>query len=120
MLGNYVDLVFVNTLSLAREALLGNPRLELIICGVHFDESRMYDLLSYARLRHPRVHFLCVRVLNAEMSRLSRQSLQLAVESLGATLLDYAGQAAVQGVEAADEHLRTAVLASLPPAVDVK
>ncbi len=113
VLGNDVDFVFVNTLSLAREALVGNPRLQLIICGVHFDESRMYDLLSYVRQRHPHVRFLCVRVLDAEMSAVSRESVRMAMESLGARLVDYAGHAAVHGVEAADEQLRAAVLPSL-------
>lgn len=119
VLGPHLDLVFVNTLELAREALKNNPRLDLIVCGVHFDESRMFDLLDHARREHPRVHFVCVRVLDAEISRLSREAIRTSVETLGATLMDYATEAREHGVDAADERLRAAVLGSLHRAAGV-
>ncbi|HEY5896593.1 MAG TPA: hypothetical protein VIV54_03455 [Burkholderiales bacterium] len=115
VLGPYLDLVFVNTLLLAQEALKNNPRLELIICGVHFDESRMYELLDHARREHPRVQFVCVRVLDHESSRLSRESIRIALESLGARLIDYATEARERGADLADDRLRAAVLGRLQP-----
>lgn len=76
-----LDLVFVNTLLLAQEALKNNPRLELIICGVHFDESH-------------------------ESSRLSREPIRIALESLGARLIDYATEARQRGADLANDRRR--------------
>jgi hypothetical protein len=69
----------------AEETLRNNPRISMILCGVHFDESRMYDLLRYAKREHPRTPFVCVRVLDAEIPRVSREALRIAAESMGAT-----------------------------------
>ena len=41
----------------------------MVICGVYFDESRMYELLDYVRTRFPALPFLCARILNTETVR---------------------------------------------------
>jgi len=113
-LGPHVDITFVNTLVLARELMRTTENLAMVICGVHFDESRMYDLLDYARRDFPHVPFLCVRILQSEIPQISLRALAIAAESLGAIgMIDFAATAVEKGQAAAEQNLRTAVLARL-------
>ena len=85
VLGGYVHLVPAATLGAAQSILSTDRRITLIVCGVHFDESRMYDLLRYARYEFPHKPFVCVRVLDSEIPRISREALSIAAETLGAS-----------------------------------
>ena len=48
-LGKDFELVPVNNLADAQALLERNRDWAMVICGVYFDESRMYELLDYAR-----------------------------------------------------------------------
>ena len=99
----------------AEETLRNNPRISMILCGVHFDESRMYDLLRYAKREHPRTPFVCVRVLDAEIPRVSREALRIAAESMGAdAYIDLPSLSEQLGKDDAETQLRSTVLARLP------
>jgi hypothetical protein len=114
-LGAYVSLVHVTSLDAAHVALRTNPRIGLIICGIYFDESRMYELLGLARDEWPRLPFVCVRVLDTEIPRISREALRIAAEQLGAAqYVDLPDLISGLGVEGADSELRHAVLSRLP------
>jgi hypothetical protein len=52
-LGSCVDLLAANSLDKALEALRGDARPEAIVCGVHFDDSRMFDLPTLAETIGP-------------------------------------------------------------------
>jgi hypothetical protein len=113
-LGKDVELLPVSTLTDA-EAVLGRNRdLAMVICGVHFDESRMYDLLRYARSRFPQLSFVCVRILilESQLQRISLNAIEMAARMLGAaTFIDYPTLVEQRGTQAADQELRQAVLA---------
>ncbi len=110
----HAELVFVNTLAGARDVLAANGDIAMVICSVHFDESRMYELLDYARHTFPCLPFVCVRVLDGEMSRASGDAIALAAETLGAAAyVDYVAAMATDGREAAEELLATVVLTHL-------
>lgn len=47
VLGDEFDLVLCTSLSEAQEAL--TPEVDMIACGVHFDDGRMFDLLKHAK-----------------------------------------------------------------------
>jgi hypothetical protein len=59
---------------------------EIIICGIHFDDSRMFELLraikadSYLRS----IPFICVRLLGSNLAPTLIQSLEISCELLGA------------------------------------
>ncbi len=104
------ELVFVNTLAGARDVLVANRDIDLVICSVHFDESRMYELLDYAQRTFPFLPFVCVRVLDGEVSCPSGDAIALAAETLGAAAyVDFAASMVNDGREAA-EHLLASVV----------
>jgi hypothetical protein len=75
VLGSCTEIVAVHSLPAAHEALEGNPGLEVVLCGVHFAESHMFDLLTYSRQRFPGLPFICVRIPGSEIPRISREAM---------------------------------------------
>lgn len=113
--GAYTDLVHVTSLDMAKTVLRSNSRVALIVCGVYFDESRMYDPLTYAHREFVAIPFVCVRVSDAEIPRISQEALKIAAESLGAAAyIDVPSCASELGVDAAERELRNVVLGHLP------
>ena len=57
----------------------------LVLCGVHFDDGRMYDLLTYLKGRPAlaAVPFLAVRLRPGELDDAIYQSVKIAVTALG-------------------------------------
>ena len=80
------DLSFVRTLDEAKATLSGR-NFDLIVIGVHFDESRMFDLLRHVRWqeRHRATPVVCV--LSADFARhaIAAEGLEIAVKALGGT-----------------------------------
>src|SRR5690349_18480245 len=75
---------------------------------------RMYDLLDYSRRERTDVPFLCVRIQDEEVPRLSKRAIAMAAESAGAAaFIDFADLLAKRGVSAAEQHLETEVLTRL-------
>ncbi len=113
-LGADAQLVPVNRLDVAEAVLKSNVALRMIVCGVHFDESRMYELLELARRDYPGVPFVCARILDAEIPKVSREALRIAAETMGAeAFIDLPELVAQLGPEAAEEKLRELLLAHL-------
>lgn len=114
VLAPHAELVFVNTLAGARDVLFANRDVSLVICSVHFDESRMYELLDYARRSFPQLPFICARVLDGDVSRIAADAIALAVESLGAAAyVDFAASVASDGPDIAEHVLTSIVLTHL-------
>lgn len=82
------DLTFVNTLPEAKLALAGGD-FDMIVVGVHFDESQTFALLSHlrSRQRYTYVPVVCVRALPHVMPRELSRVIEEAVKMLGATAL---------------------------------
>jgi hypothetical protein len=99
----------------ARKTLNEVP-IALVVCGVYFDEHRMYDLLRYTRENFPEIPVVCARIVDAEIPRISREALEIAARSLGAAaFVDMTNTlSAAGGDAAADAELRTAVLTRVP------
>jgi PleD family two-component response regulator len=90
----------------------------LIVCGIHFENGRFYDLLKRVKEMPATraVPFVAVRATTRLTNRLSSGALELAVISLGGTrYVDHTSAAQRGSRQAADESLRRAVDASLPP-----
>lgn len=115
MLAGRVELVSATAMQPALQALERDPSISLVICGVHFDGSRMYDLLRYVRTRHPRLPFLCCRILSSEIPQISREAITLAARSLGAAgFADLPALTDQLGEEQAEARFRSMVLEQLP------
>ena len=80
------ELVFVRTLDEAKETLTGR-NFDLIVIGVHFDESRMFDLLRHVRWqeRHRATPVVCVLTTDFSRPAIAAEGLEIAVKALGGT-----------------------------------
>lgn len=63
---------------------LETNRIDLILCGVFFDESRMFDLLKHVREKHPQIPFVVCRLLNKPIPRITLEALRIAAAAMGA------------------------------------
>jgi hypothetical protein len=114
ILGAHVELVAVSSMAQACERLANQRDLALVLCGVHFDDSRMYDLLRYVRLEFPQLPFVCCRIVEAELAKISRESIRIAAASLGASaFVDYPELAASLGPERAAQEVRALLFGQL-------
>jgi DNA-binding response OmpR family regulator len=100
------ELVFVRTMSAARHAL-EELRFDLVVIGVYFDDSRMFDLVRAIRAdeTHNEVPILCVRG-KPGFTAIAGRTLEMTVKALAADafidLLHFSDDAA------GDEALRAA------------
>lgn len=80
-------LVFVRTLEEAQRALEREP-FALVLVGVHFDESRMFDLLRYLQASGVRngSAVICMRSQHFESPAITIEGLEIATRALGCNL----------------------------------
>jgi len=84
----------------------------LVLCGVHFDESRMFDLLRLAKAdkRFRSIPFICYRDLQSELAPPLLESLRIACTALGAeAFIDLYALKQRVGIHAADDEFRRLV-----------
>lgn len=89
---------------------------DLIICNVRFDDSRMFDFLGALGERSTArgVPVICCRVLHRPLSEGARRAIALALEALGvAEFVDMQAIEEEQGIDAARQALRRAALSRL-------
>lgn len=78
-------LVFVHTLAAALKALAAED-FALLLIGMHFDDSRMFDLLREVRAgsRNRAVPVVCYRMRPLAFTALSTNVIEVTVKALGA------------------------------------
>jgi len=76
------ELVFVRSLGEALRALHGR-RFDLVLVGVHFDESRMFDLV---RALAEGTQVICVRSQHFHSPAITLEGLEIAAKALGCAL----------------------------------
>ena len=71
------------TLERAKAALAPPPM--LVVCGCHFDEGRMYELLRHMKATPglQRIPFMAVRCMQGELEDTLYESVKIAVRALG-------------------------------------
>lgn len=112
-----LQVLYAATFQDAERKLKGSKKIDLVLVGVHFDESRMFDLMRYCTKHYPRLPIVCCRLLATDVSPIFIEALRVAVESSGASLLDLPAIAKAAGAEAARFALRNEVLCRVPIAV---
>ncbi|MEC4723757.1 hypothetical protein RY831_32045 [Noviherbaspirillum sp. CPCC 100848] len=82
--GECFALTFCTSMQEATNRL--NDGFDVIVCGTHFAESKMFDLLRLAKSlpEVQTVPFLCVRVLDGELDNTAFQGISIACCALGA------------------------------------
>jgi response regulator RpfG family c-di-GMP phosphodiesterase len=87
-------------------------RVDLIVCNVRFDESRMFDFLQAVKSRSPAVPIVCCRVSAIELNGAVRHAIEMALDALGIeTFVDCALLYRERGEAGAADALRRAILA---------
>ena len=81
------ELVFVRTMAEAQRALEREP-FALALVGVHFDESRMFDLLRFMQSKGLRngCAVVCMRTHHFVSPAITIEGLQIAARALGCNL----------------------------------
>ena len=113
-LGGEFELLTAYSVAEALERVRG---IELVLCNVRFDDSRMFDLLGALKANPPAraLPVVCYRVMRSRMSVGARRGIELALEALGASVfLDLYELEHQHGAEAAQAALRAAVARYLP------
>lgn len=86
-LGAEHHITITNTLSHAKQLLTeSTDSTELIVCGLYFDESRMFDLLRYVKADEKlrAIPFIAIKATDPALSRTLHQSIEIACGALGA------------------------------------
>lgn len=106
--GAYVDPIGAYTYGEALTALRSRQDIDLVICGVFFDETRMFDLLRAVRQEFPDIPFVCCRVGERELPPVSLEAVGIAAKSMGAAGI--ISLPLLQPNDIADQEFRSFVL----------
>lgn len=80
----FFDLTYCTTMQEALCLLQG--QFDVIVCGTHFADSHMFDLLRHAKTmpQSRDTPFLCIRVLDGELDTMAFQGISMAANALSA------------------------------------
>lgn len=107
-----VEIVVANTMQQAEERL--REPLDMVICGIHFDGSNMFQLLHLVNARHAHLPFVVFRDLASALDPTFAQSVQISAKLLGALgLIDLYSLRQRLGAEEADRRFRAMILDAL-------
>jgi CheY-like chemotaxis protein len=112
-MGSAVDLLPAVTM---QEALaVARQGVDVIVCGIHFDDSRMFELLRTIKADSDlrRVPFICVRLVGSNLAPTLVQSLEISCELLGAAdFIDLYSLERTHGPQQAEAVLSRLILAA--------
>jgi hypothetical protein len=111
-LGGELELAAAYSVAEALKQVEGG--VDLVLCNVRFDDSRMFDFLGALNAMPRRLPVVCCRVARSPVSAGARRGIELALEALGVVaFLDMHELEARDGPEAARAALRAAVMSQL-------
>lgn len=117
VLGESACLLPAHLLHDARALLRCNVRIELVVGDLHFDQSRMFDLLWLARQEFPEIPFVSCRVLKTVLAATSIEAVAMSAGGLGAAAhFDLPLEIQARGPQRAEEAFRALLLGYLRPA----
>ena len=87
---------------------------DLVVCSLRFDESRMLDFVAELARRRPHLPLVCCHVIGSNLPEPSLDAAFTAAGHLGAVaLVNLPELARSEGAELAERRLREAVVSSL-------
>lgn len=111
LLGPDPQIIGVYTLHDGEKIL--TKKVDLIICGLHFNESRMFDFLQFSKSDPltKNIPFLCFRDSSSDLRVSVIQGLKMVCLTLGADdFVDYYSLKEQDGLEDAKKHFRKIIL----------
>ena len=109
-LGRYVEVVPAYTFDDAVRRLQSHE-ISLVLCGIYFDETRMFDLLRFVKGTHPGLRFVCCRIGQSEVPEVTLEAVGIAAKSMGAE--EFVDMPLLRPDPAADQEFRGLVLRHL-------
>jgi hypothetical protein len=106
--------VHAGSLAEAHQLLERDSSFSMVLCGVYFDESRMYDLLEHVRATRPYLPFVCCRLLDIEMPPIALKALQISVMARGASAFVDLPELSRRDAAAGEERFKQLIMAHLP------
>lgn len=81
-----VGLELVPCVTLETAKAKAHDRIDLVLCGLHFDESRMFDFLRFMKADPAlkSIPFLCIKSLEGKLEPTYSESIRIATQALGA------------------------------------
>jgi CheY-like chemotaxis protein len=107
-LGGYVELVPAYTFDEALKRLRSADDISLILCGIYFAHTRMFDLLRAAKEQFPAIPFVCCRIGDSEVPQVTLEAVAIAAKSMGAE--DFINMPLLRADPAADQEFRGTLL----------
>ncbi len=111
--GHYVDLIPARTVEEAMGRLQEDPSIALVLCGVYFNGSRMFELMREVKKMNPQLPFIACRILPLDLPPVSIEALTIALQSLGARYIDVPQLEEKYGHEEAEAEFRSSVLSRI-------
>jgi DNA-binding NtrC family response regulator len=109
-LGRYVEVVPAYTFDDAVRRLQSHE-ISLVLCGIYFDQTRMFDLLRFVKGKHPGLRFVCCRIGQSEVPEVTLEAVGIAAKSMGAE--EFVDMPLLRPDPATDQEFRSLVLRHL-------
>ena len=84
-LGAYAEVLPLYTYDDAVAALRAQSDIQLVLCGVFFNETRAFDLLRFMRQEFPALPFVACRIGDRDVAPVMAEAMGIAAKSMGAT-----------------------------------
>jgi len=107
-LGQFAEIVPVYAYDEAVRRLESAEDIALILCGIYFAQTRMFDLLRYVRDKRPDVPFVACRIGETELPNVTLEAIGIASRSMGA--LAFINMPLLRHDPLADQEFRSLVL----------
>ena len=107
-LGEYAQVIPVYVYDEAVATLRANSRIDLVLCGVFFNETRALDLLRFVRQEFPSLPVVACRIGDRVVAPVISEAMGIAAKSTGAVA--YIDMPLLHADHATDAEFRNQVL----------
>ena len=83
-LGQYVEVVPVHSFEEATRVLAVTVDFDLVLCGIYFGQTRMFDFMRLLREQHAHLPFIACRVGDTEIPQVTLEAIGIAATTIGA------------------------------------
>lgn len=112
-LGQFADIVPVYAYDEAVRRLESGADIDLVLCGIYFAQTRMFDLLRFVREKRAEIPVVACRIGDTELPNVTLEAVGIASRSMGAAA--FVNMPLLRRDEGGDQEFRSLVLRHLRP-----
>lgn len=112
-LGQFAEIVPVYAYDEAARRLESGADIDLVLCGIYFAQTRMFDLLRFVREKHADIPFVACRIGDTELPNVTLEAVGIASRSMGAAA--FINMPLLRRDDASDQEFRSQVLRHMRP-----